>query len=77
MSLFPAYSDGDAVPWKYNDKDIKKDDALGAGLLRFKVYHIWRGDGRGYDAITSLVTSGDHIVRFIYEDSSEFRSRPI
>jgi hypothetical protein len=51
MSLFPAYSDGDSVPWKCNDQDIKKDDAVVAGLLRFKGY-VWRGDGRGL--ITSL-----------------------
>jgi hypothetical protein len=76
MSLFPAYSDGDSVPWKCNDQDIKKEDAVGAGLLRFKGYHVWRGDRRGYDAIISLIISGDHIVRFIYEGSREFHSRP-
>jgi hypothetical protein len=44
MSLFPAYSDGDSAPWKYNEHDIKKDDAVGAGLLHFK----------GFNAISCL-----------------------
>jgi hypothetical protein len=38
MSLFPAYSDGDSVPWKFNEQDIKKDGAVGSGLLRFKEF---------------------------------------
>jgi hypothetical protein len=40
MSLFPAYSDGDSVPWKCNEQDIEKDDAVGAGLLRFKGFQV-------------------------------------
>lgn len=84
MSLFPAYSDGDSVPWKCSDQDIKKDDAVGAGLLHFKGYHVWRGDGKGYDAITSLVISGNHIgscmrvqVNSVRGPASEYGSRMI
>lgn len=33
MSLFPAYSDGDSVPWKCNEQDIKQNDAVGADKL--------------------------------------------
>jgi hypothetical protein len=36
MSLFPAYSGNDSVPWKGNEQEIKQDDALDTGLLRCK-----------------------------------------
>jgi hypothetical protein len=43
MSLFPAYSGNDSVPWEGNEQETKKDDAVGTGLLRYKGFYVWRG----------------------------------